>query len=62
MSDTEDDMRAALDQALVDCMYFTMVDTDGHVDCVDGYIDTGDLAESVIENLTAAGWTFTVDG
>lgn len=53
-------MRAALDKALNECVDFTMIDTDGHVDLVDGYVDTDDLAASVIENLTAAGWTFDV--
>lgn len=51
-----DDVRAAVDAALKECVYFTMIDQDGHVDVVDGDIDTGDVAEDLINRLSDASW------
>lgn len=61
MSETEDDMRAALDKALLNCVYFTMVDEEGHVELVDGWTDTSVMTTKVLESLINAGWTFNIN-
>lgn len=62
MGDLEDNtplsicMRRALDKALRECVWYVMSDKDGHVELVDGDIDTESMAEDVIESLRVAGW------
>lgn len=51
-----DALRAAIDYSLNDGIYFTLRDTNGHVTCVDGDVDTQDLAETLFEHLKHEGW------
>lgn len=53
-------MRGAIDVGLENSSAYTHDIGDiGHVTCIDGDIDTQDLAEFVVEKMAAMGWTFT---
>lgn len=55
-------LRASINEALVECLFFTMKDDDGCVICVDGDVDTQDIAETVFEYLKREGWTMLNGG
>jgi hypothetical protein len=56
-------VRTVLDESLRECTNYTLDLTgSGHVELVDSDLDTGNLAESVIEKMTALGWKFTHSG
>lgn len=53
-------MRGALDDGLRATVGFAraLFNDEGHVDCVDGDIDTADVADEIITTMTNLEWTF----
>lgn len=48
-------IRIAVDSALRACVYYAPSDSEGHVNYVDGDIDTADVADSIIETFEQMG-------
>lgn len=56
-----DSVRTAVDESLRECCGYTLdITKSGHVELVDGDIDTGDVAASIIEKMAAQGWIFAL--
>ncbi len=52
-------MRAVVDDTLKECGTYTLDLTgSGHVELVDGDIDTADIAKGIVEKMHDLGWMF----
>lgn len=58
MGELIDDMRRGIDEALACQVSYAAKDKDGHVNCVDGDVDTLEMARDVIVFLGENRWGF----